>query len=194
VRGEVPGPQPTTEHAARSDRAALRHGQVAYRGPPADAAQLPVEGAARPPDAGGIAGGVPGVDGGDAPLASDLNPWGVQGEALPMPVYVAALRDLAGRSPRLLCRLIESSAYVAQIASAQGHPEAVAELVVRRRLERRWLKSHLGPQEFTRRRRRGILRDLFGWPKTTRGVTGPQLIASSRSSPGGSGLPACDRR
>ena len=119
---------------------------------------------------------------------------GVQGDELRMSDYLQALKRLAGRSPQLLRQLIESSAYVAQIASAQGRPDAVAELVLRRRLERRWLKSHLGKREFTRRRRDQAFLDLFGWPGTDPGVAHQDLMLAPPSSPNGSGLSTDDRR
>lgn len=142
------------------------HDHIQYLGPLKDPTKQPVEEAVRPPPA--------------------PKPWGVQGEALLPWDYLAAFADMAGRMPQFLSRLIQTTPYLVQIESAQGYPEAIAELVSYRRLERRWLKAYLGKQSFTRLRRAGELRHLFDWPKPESEHLLPDLTPPSPRSPSNS--------
>lgn len=165
--------QPGQDAANASPERGTSRDQVEYRGPLKDPTKLPVEEAVRPPP-------VP-------------QPWGVQGDGLLLAEYLQALREMVGRTPQFLSRLIESSPYLAQIESAQGYAEATAELVLHRRVERRWLKSFLGKREFVRRRRQGKLHNLFGWPRTSP-KGGPQRITvESKPTSRDSGFPPSDQ-
>jgi hypothetical protein len=93
-------------------------------------------------------------------------PWGVSGDDLTLSDYYKAFNEMAVRTPKFIARLIRTTPYLLQLESAEGNPEATAELVHHRRFERRWLRSYLGKQEFVRRRRVGELHHLFDWPRS----------------------------